>query len=33
MDPFLAAARTTFRQQQRAGETVIADLPIKALDW
>jgi hypothetical protein len=31
--PFLAAARTTFRQQQRAFETVIADLSIEALDW
>ena len=33
MDPFLAAARTTFRQQQRAFETVIAGLPADALDW
>ncbi len=33
MDPFLAAARMTFRQQQRAFETVIAGLPIEALDW
>ncbi len=33
MDPFLAAARTTFRQQQRAFETVIAGLPVEALDW
>ena len=33
MDPFLAAARTTFRQQQRAFETVIAGLPVDALDW
>ena len=33
MDPFLAAARTTFRQQQRAFETVIDGLPVEALDW
>ena len=33
MDAFLAAARTTFRQQQRAFETVIAGLPVDALDW
>ena len=33
MDPFLAAARTTLRQQQRAFETVIAGLPVDALDW
>ena len=33
MDPFLAAARTTFRQQQRAFETVIAGLSVDALDW
>ena len=33
MDPFLAAARTTLRQQQRAFETVIAGLPADALDW
>jgi uncharacterized damage-inducible protein DinB len=33
VDPFLAAARTTFRQQQRAFETVVAGLPIEALDW
>ncbi len=33
MDPFLAAARTTFRQQQRAFETVIAGLPADALNW
>ena len=33
MDPFLAAARTTFRQQQRAFETVIAGLSVEALDW
>jgi uncharacterized damage-inducible protein DinB len=33
MDPFLAAARATFRQQQRAFETVIAGLPVDALDW
>ena len=33
MDPFLAAARTTFRQQQRAFETVIAGLPVDGLDW
>ncbi len=32
-DPFLAAARTTFHQQQRAFETVIAGLPVQALDW
>lgn len=33
MDPFLAAARTTFRQQQRAFGTVIAGLSVEALDW
>jgi uncharacterized damage-inducible protein DinB len=33
MDPFLAAARTTFRQQQRDFESVIAGLPVHALDW
>jgi hypothetical protein len=33
MDPFLAAARATLRQQQRAFESVVADLPIEALDW
>jgi uncharacterized damage-inducible protein DinB len=33
MDPFLAAARATLRQQQRAFGDVIADLPIEALDW
>jgi uncharacterized damage-inducible protein DinB len=33
MDPFLAAARTTLRQQQRAFERVIAGLPVEALDW
>jgi uncharacterized damage-inducible protein DinB len=33
MDPFLAAARTTLRQQQRAFESVIAGLPVEALDW
>ena len=33
MDPFLAAARTTLRQQQRAFETVIAGLSVEALDW
>jgi uncharacterized damage-inducible protein DinB len=33
MDPFLAAARTTFRQQRRAFEAVIAGLPGEALDW
>ena len=32
-DPFLAAARTTLRQQRRAFETVIAGLPVDALDW
>jgi uncharacterized damage-inducible protein DinB len=32
-DPFLAAARTTLRQQRRAFETVIAGLPVEALDW
>ena len=32
-DPFLAAARTTFRQQRQAFETVIAGLPVDALDW
>jgi uncharacterized damage-inducible protein DinB len=33
MDPFLAAARTTLRQQQRAFAEVIANLPVEALDW
>jgi hypothetical protein len=33
VDPFLAAARTTFRQQQQAFETVVAGLPIEALNW
>lgn len=33
MDPFLAAARTTFHQQQRGFETVIAGLPVEALAW
>jgi uncharacterized damage-inducible protein DinB len=33
VDPFLAAARTTFRDQQEAFATVIADLPAEALDW
>jgi len=33
MAPFLAAARTTLRQQQRAFETVIEGLPAEALDW
>jgi uncharacterized damage-inducible protein DinB len=33
MDPFLAAARTTIRQQRRAFEAVIAGLPEEALDW
>jgi uncharacterized damage-inducible protein DinB len=33
MDPFLAAARTTFRQQKRAFETVIAGLSVEALNW
>ena len=32
-EPFLAAARTTFDQQQRAFESVIAGLPVEALDW
>jgi hypothetical protein len=32
-DPFLAAARTTLRQQRQAFETVIASLPADALDW
>ena len=32
-DPFLAAARTTLRQQRQAFETVIAGLPVEALDW
>ena len=33
MDPFLAAARMTLRQQQRAFAGVIANLPAEALDW
>ena len=33
MDPFLAAARATLRQQQRAFAGVIANLPVEALDW
>ena len=33
MDPFLAAARVTFRKQQRAFAGVIANLPAEALDW
>jgi hypothetical protein len=33
VDPFLAAAGTMFRQQQHAFETVVAGLPIEALDW
>jgi uncharacterized damage-inducible protein DinB len=33
MDPFLAAARTTLRRQQRDFEAVIAGLPPEALDW
>jgi uncharacterized damage-inducible protein DinB len=33
VDPFLAAARTTLRQQQRAFAAVITGLPVDALDW
>lgn len=33
MDPFLAAARTTFRRQAQAFAAVIAGLPVEALDW
>ncbi len=33
MDPFLAAARATFRQQQQAFQTLVAGLPVDALNW